>query len=62
MDQFYTNEDVSIKCFETLKKEVNIESYDAQLEPSAGSGSFYKLMNFLSISFPFSVSIDSGWN
>jgi hypothetical protein len=45
MDQFYTNKDVSIKCFETLKKEVNIESYDIQLEPSAGSGSFYKLMN-----------------
>jgi len=45
MDQFYTNEDVSIKCFEILKKEVNIESYDIQLEPSAGSGSFYKLMN-----------------
>ena len=33
MDQFYTNEDVSI------------ESYDIQLEPSAGTGSFYKLMN-----------------
>ncbi len=45
MDQFYTNQDVSIKCFEILKKEVNIESYDIQLEPSAGSGSFYKLMN-----------------
>tara|TARA_B100001175_G_scaffold123533_1_gene105181 strand:- start:2141 stop:2956 length:816 start_codon:yes stop_codon:yes gene_type:complete len=45
MDQFYTNEDVSIKCFEILKKEVNIESYDIQLEPSAGCGSFYKLMN-----------------
>ena len=45
MDQFYTNEDVSIKCFEILKKEVNIESYDIQLEPSAGTGSFYKLMN-----------------
>ena len=30
---------------EILKKEVNIESYDIQLEPSAGTGSFYKLMN-----------------
>ena len=45
MDQFYTNENIAIKCFTLLKKNINIEKYDYHLEPSAGSGSFYKLLD-----------------
>ena len=42
LDQFYTNHDISKKCIEIFKKYVDFESYDFILEPSAGTGSFYK--------------------
>lgn len=42
LDQFYTNHDISKKCIEIFKKHVDFESYDFILEPSAGTGSFYK--------------------
>lgn len=45
LDQFYTNEDVALECYNILKKEVNIDNYDYIIEPSAGSGSFFKLLN-----------------
>jgi hypothetical protein len=45
MDQFYTNKDVAIKCYEKLKEIVDIDSYDYIVEPSAGTGSFYNLLN-----------------
>jgi hypothetical protein len=45
LDQFYTNNDISIKCYNKLKEMVNIESYDNIIEPSAGNGSFYNLLN-----------------
>lgn len=45
MDQFYTKETIAFECFSTLKKHIDIKSFDYQLEPSAGTGSFYKLLN-----------------
>lgn len=43
MDQFYTNDDVAIKCFKKLTMLIDIKEYDIFLEPSAGKGSFLKL-------------------
>ena len=45
LDQFYTNSDISIQCYEKLKTIINIDKYDIHLEPSAGTGSFYKLFD-----------------
>lgn len=44
LDQFYTNENISEKCIKILKEHVNFNDYDYILEPSAGTGSFYKLL------------------
>ena len=45
LDQFYTNTDIASKCFNILKQTINIDEFDIHLEPSAGSGSFFNLMN-----------------
>lgn len=45
LDQFYTNDNISLKCYDILKNNVNINNYDYILEPSAGKGSFYKLFD-----------------
>tara|TARA_B100000745_G_scaffold295081_1_gene238808 strand:- start:541 stop:1347 length:807 start_codon:yes stop_codon:yes gene_type:complete len=45
MDQFYTNRDTAIKCYKKLCQYVNIDDYDILLEPSAGTGAFYKLLD-----------------
>lgn len=45
LDQFYTNKDVAIECYEELNKMVNIDEYDIHLEPSAGDGSFFNIMD-----------------
>jgi len=45
LDQFYTNENIAKKCFKKLKKYIKIDEYDYYLEPSAGTGSFYKLLD-----------------
>lgn len=45
MDQFYTNEDTAMECLEILKKAVDIDRFDYCVEPSAGTGSFYKLLD-----------------
>lgn len=44
MDQFYTNDDCAERCFNIFKEHVNIEEYDFIMEPSAGRGSFFKLL------------------
>lgn len=44
MDQFYTNDDVAKKCFKKLLEFINIEEFDIFMEPSAGKGSFLKLL------------------
>ena len=45
LDQFYTNNDVAYKCYTKIKNLIDINSYDIHLEPSAGNGSFYNLMD-----------------
>jgi len=44
-DQFYTNTDVALKCYNKLKQLVDIDNFDIHLEPSAGSGSFFNIMD-----------------
>ena len=44
LDQFYTKEHISEECINTLKKYISFNDYDYILEPSAGTGSFYKLL------------------
>ena len=45
LDQFYTNKDIAKKYYEILRTKVNIDDYGVELEPSAGMGSFYDLMD-----------------
>jgi hypothetical protein len=44
LDQFYTNENVAADCIKVLKEKIKIDDLDYHLEPSAGTGSFYKLL------------------
>ena len=39
LDQFYTKPEIAKKCLQTL----NLEEYDAIVEPSAGEGVFYNM-------------------
>lgn len=45
LDQFYTNSNVSISCMKSIEKYINMENYDIHMEPSAGTGSFYRLLD-----------------
>jgi hypothetical protein len=45
LDQFYTNSDIALKCYIKLKEIININEYDIHLEPSAGLGSFFNIMD-----------------
>ena len=45
LDQFYTNKDISLKCYNKLNEIINLDEYDKHLEPSAGSGSFFNIMD-----------------
>jgi hypothetical protein len=44
MDQFYTNNNIAQECLIDLQNYINFVDYDVILEPSAGTGSFYKLL------------------
>lgn len=44
VDQFYTKDEIAIQCYNKLLEKCNIHDYDIILEPSAGKGSFYKLL------------------
>ena len=44
LDQFYTNHNIAVKCLKTLNTHINYSDFDYILEPSAGTGSFYKLL------------------
>jgi len=44
LDQFYTNPEIAIKCYQALEKLINLENYFL-IEPSAGSGSFSDLFH-----------------
>ena len=45
LDQFYTNKDIALKCYNKLTELINIDEFDIHLEPSAGSGSFFNIMD-----------------
>lgn len=45
LDQFYTNPNIAVECFETLNKCINVDYYDFHLEPSSGSGNFYSILD-----------------
>lgn len=45
LDQFYTNKDIASNCYNKLKELINLNDFDIHLEPSAGSGSFFNIMN-----------------
>lgn len=45
LDQFYTNKDIALKCYNKLNEIINLNQYDIHLEPSAGSGSFFNIMD-----------------
>jgi predicted RNA methylase len=45
LDQFYTNKDIAIKCYNKLKEIIDLNEYDIHLEPSAGCGSFFNIMD-----------------
>lgn len=45
LDQFYTNENIANECYNTFKEHITLNDYDYIVEPSAGTGSFYKLLD-----------------
>ena len=45
LDQFYTNKSIASKCYNKLNEIVDLNKFDIHLEPSAGSGSFFNIMN-----------------
>ena len=45
LDQFYTNPDYANSFLSIINEHVDMAKYDIQLEPSAGSGSFYNLLD-----------------
>ena len=45
LDQFYTNKDIALKCYHKLNEVIDLHEFDIHLEPSAGSGSFFHIMN-----------------
>ena len=45
LEQFYTNPDIALKCYNKLKEIIDINNYDIHLEPSAGEGSFFNIMD-----------------
>lgn len=44
LDQFYTKPEIAVKCYNILKDKIDENKIDYFLEPSAGTGSFYKLL------------------
>jgi hypothetical protein len=44
MDQFYTRDEIATYCINILKKHIPFQSIDLFIEPSAGRGSFFKLL------------------
>ena len=45
LDQFYTNDDIALKYYNKMTEIINIDDFDVHLEPSAGTGSFYNIMD-----------------
>ena len=45
LDQFYTNKNIAPKCYNKLGELINLDDFDIHLEPSAGTGSFFNIMD-----------------
>jgi len=45
LDQFYTNQDTASKLYKMLTSLIDIKKYDIHLEPSAGTGAFFNIMD-----------------
>jgi len=45
LDQFYTKENISLILYNKILNLINIHEYDIHLEPSAGTGSFFRIMD-----------------
>jgi len=44
LDQFYTTTECAKKYYDIFTSNIDVDDYDIILEPSAGTGSFYKLL------------------
>jgi len=45
LDQFYTNPEYVNAFVDAISKFVNLDTFDLMLEPSAGDGSFFSLLD-----------------
>ena len=45
LDQFYTNPEYAKALYRIIESKYELSSFDYILEPSAGTGSFYNLMD-----------------
>ena len=45
LDQFYTKKEIAIQYFNKLKGIIYIDNFDYLMEPSAGTGSFFNLLD-----------------
>jgi len=45
LDQYYTNPTIAQVCMNTIYDIVDIDTIDVVVEPSAGTGSFFNLMD-----------------
>lgn len=45
LDQFYTNPDYAKSFMSVIDQEIDLDAFDVLLEPSAGTGSFYNLLD-----------------
>jgi hypothetical protein len=53
IDKYYTNPEIVEDCKVQIKKYINIEENDLIIEPSAGNGSFIKIIKELSKNYKF---------
>jgi hypothetical protein len=53
IDKYYTNPEIVIDCKVHIQKYINIEVNDLIIEPSAGNGSFIKIIKELSKNYKF---------
>lgn len=44
LDQFFTRNEIAVKCFEELQSIYKLSFFDSIIEPSAGSGSFFNIL------------------
>ena len=45
LDKFYTRKETALKCLSILEEHIDLDIYDFHLEPSAGDGAFFNLLD-----------------